>query len=60
MLDALLNARLQVGQPGGPLATDARGLESRFQAMAAEQAEAAITAGLSECAFDVTATIFAP
>ena len=52
------NARLRVGEPGGPVETDAQPLEARFQAMAAEQAEAAPAAGLPGCAFDVNDTIF--
>lgn len=58
IIDALLNARLLVGQPGGPAIGDARSLEARFQVMATEQAQAARDAGLSACDFDATDIIF--
>lgn len=58
VIDALLNARLRVGAAGGPPLEDRRELESRFEAMANEQAAVAAAAGLPECDFDVIATIF--
>lgn len=59
VLDAIITARLAVGEPGGPAQSETRALESRFQAASTEQAAAATAAGLDECAFDVTSTIFA-
>lgn len=57
VIDTLLQARLRVGEPGGPDSGEAHELELRFQAMSQEQSEAATTAGLSACAIDVPALL---
>jgi hypothetical protein len=57
IIDALLAARLRVGQPEGPSMSDRQQLEARYQRVAAEQVVAASDAGLPDCAFDVTQTI---
>lgn len=59
LLDAVVNARLEVGQPNGPQVSETRSLEARFQSISSEQAIAATAAGLDACSFDVNETIFA-
>jgi hypothetical protein len=58
IIDTLLNARLRVGEPGGPVKAEAQPLEARFQAVAGEQSAAATAAGLPGCAYEVTDAIF--
>ena len=58
VIDAVLQTRLRVGEPDGPSLDDRRELEGRWAAFSSEQSSMATAAGLPECAFDVTKTVF--